>query len=148
MGNVVGEGVDVTLSTKEGLESILIGGLSGGLQQMRGTIKEQGLFGTGGEKAVNTQSALTALNQTNIKKVLQDGSDFLGIAIGSQKMRLQAIANDDKLSEKDYETDFTLSYLMPRIKYGKIDAVKEELDSIESQGNRHDAPQGWRPGPG
>jgi len=37
------------------------------------------------------------------------------------------------LSEKDYEADFTLSYLMPRIKYGKIDAVKEELDLYRNQ---------------
>lgn len=76
MGNVLGEGIDVTLSTKEGLESILIGGLSGGIQQAKGTIKEQGLFGTGGIKSINTKSAIDALNQTNIAKVLQDGSNF------------------------------------------------------------------------
>ena len=40
MGNVFGEGVDQTLSSKEGLESILIGGISGGIQQIKGTIKE------------------------------------------------------------------------------------------------------------
>lgn len=133
MGNILGEGVDVTLSTKEGLESILIGGLSGGIQQAKGTIKEQGLFGTGGFKAVNTKNAVDALNQTNIAKVLQDGSNFLGIAIGSQKRRQQAIANDDKLSEKDYETDFTFAYVMPRAKYGKIDSVIQELSYYENQ---------------
>jgi hypothetical protein len=37
------------------------------------------------------------------------------------------------LSEKDYETDFTLSYLMPRIKYGKFDSVTGELDLYKNQ---------------
>lgn len=160
MGNVFGEGIHNTLTTKEGMESILIGGISGGVQQggiigtyrnkegdtrvgigKSGTIAEQGLFGTGGERQANTQMAVETLNRTTLQKQLKDGVKYLGIGIGSQKLRQEAIANNDVLSEKDYEADFTLSYLMPRIKYGKIDSVKEELDLYRNQAMD---PEGFR----
>ena len=152
MGDVVGDGVSETLTTKEGLESILIGGVSGGLQQAgffgsykdeqgktkygfgkSGTIGEQGIFGTGGERKVNTDDALTAINKTNIQKALTDQAKFIGIGIGSQQMRQKAIVDDDKLSEKDYEQDFALSYIMPRVKYGKVDSINQELDYYKNQ---------------
>lgn len=133
MGNVLGKGVDDAISTKEGLESILIGGLSGGLQQARGTIREQGLLGTGGQRRANTDIALGALNQSNIENVLGDYARYIGIGIGSQKARQQAIVNNDKVSEKDFETDFTLSYIMPRVKYGKVDSIGEELSYYSQQ---------------
>jgi len=160
MGNVFGEGIHETLTTKEGMESILIGGISGGIQQggiigtyknkegatrvgigKSGTIAEQGLFGTGGERQDNTKIAIDTLNKTTLQKQLKDGVKYLGIGIGSQKLRQEAIANNDVLSEKDYEADFTLSYLMPRIKYGKIDSVKEELDLYRNQAMD---PEGFR----
>ena len=160
MQNVFGEGIHDTLTTKEGIESILIGGISGGIQQggiigtyknaegktrvgigKSGTIAEQGLFGTGGERQANTDVAVAALNKSNIQKQLKDGVKYLGIGIGSQKLRQSAIANNDVLSEKDYEADFTLSYLMPRIKYGKADSVKEELDLYKNQAMD---PEGFR----
>lgn len=152
MSNVFGEGIHETLTTKEGLESILIGGISGGIQQggiigtykdskgktkigigKSGLIAEQGLFGLGGERQANTKTAIESINVTNLQKQLKDGVKYLGIGIGSQKLRQDAIVNNDVLSEKDYEADFTLSYLMPRIKYGKIDSVKEELDLYRNQ---------------
>jgi hypothetical protein len=133
MGNVLGKGVDDAISTKEGLESILIGGLSGGLQQARGTIREQGLLGTGGQRRANTDIALGALNQSNIENVLGDYARYIGIGIGSQKARQQAIVNNDKVSEKDFENDFTLSYIMPRVKYGKVGSVGEELSYYSQQ---------------
>jgi hypothetical protein len=152
MGNVFGEGIHNTLTTKEGMESILIGGISGGIQQggiigtyknkegktrvgigKSGTIAEQGLFGTGGERQANTKEAIDTLNKTSLEKQLKDSVKYLAIGIGSQKLRQDAIVGNDVLSEKDYEEDFTLSYLMPRIKYGKIDSVKEEIDLYRNQ---------------
>lgn len=152
MQNVFGEGIENTLTTKDGLESILIGGLSGGLQQAgyvgvykndkgnlklgigkTGIIGERGLFGNGGEKKENTAKAIQSLNKVTTQQALQDQVKFLSIGIGSQQLRQEAIKQDDTLSEKDYEQDFTLSYLMPRAKYGKVDSVLQELDYYESQ---------------
>ena len=127
------EGIEETLNTKEGLESILIGGLSGGIQQIRGNIKQEGVFGTGGERAKNTAIATAALNKTGIQNVLKDQVNFSAIAINSQRLRQEAIANNDILSEKDYERDYSLSYIMPRVKYGKADSIYEEVDNYVQQ---------------
>jgi len=133
MGNVFGEGIDKTLSTKEGIESIIIGSLAGGIQQAPMSIYREGLTGRGGVKARNTAIAIQELNKRNIDSALKEQADFMAIGIGSQSMRQQAIENNDILSEKDYEKDFTLSYLMPRAKYGKMDSVYNELDYYKQQ---------------
>lgn len=133
MGNVFGEGIDKTLTTKEGIESLIIGSLAGGIQQAPMSIYREGLTGRGGAKARNTAIALQELNKKNIDSALKDQADFIAIGIGSQSMRQQAIENNDVLSEKDYEKDFTLSYLMPRAKYGKMDSVYNELDYYKQQ---------------
>jgi hypothetical protein len=130
------EGIEETLNTKEGLESVLIGGLSGGIQQTvspKGTIAQKGFFGTGGELGRNTELAVSALNKTGTQKVLKDQVNFIGIGINSQRLRQEAIANNDILSEKDYERDYSLSYIMPRVKYGKTDSIYEEVDNYVQQ---------------
>jgi len=152
MGNIASYGVDQALYTKEGMQNILIGALSGGLQQAgyvgsyqdeqgktkfgfgkSGELGERGLLGYGGERGRNTDIAIEALNKTNSKAVLKDLANYIGIGIGSQKARQAAIVANDKVTEKDMEHDFTLSYLMPRVKYGKIDAVNQELSYYKSQ---------------
>lgn len=133
MGNIFGEGVEQTLNSKEGLESMLIGGISGGIQQVRGEVKERGFLGEGGQRAVNTEIAIAALNNSKIQDVLRDQVKYVGIGIGSQKARQNAILANDVLEEKDAEHDYTLSYLMPRIKYGKEDFVAQELGYYKTQ---------------
>lgn len=136
--NILGEGVEKTLTEKEGMTNVLIGGISGGLQTSfsplgDNSLRERGLFGTGGVRGKNTALAVEALNKTKLADVLKSRINYLGIGITSQKLRQEAIANNDKLAEKDYEADYTLSYLMPRIKYGKISAVKQELEYYKAQ---------------
>jgi exodeoxyribonuclease-5 len=133
MGNVLGEGIDKTLSTKEGIESLLIGSLAGGIQQAPMSIYREGITGKGGQRKRNTDIALKQLNETNIEASLKDQANFLAVGIGSQTMRQQAIENNDILSEKDYEADYSLSYLMPRAKYGKMENVYEELEYYKEQ---------------
>jgi hypothetical protein len=133
MGNVFGEGIEKTLTTKEGIESLIIGSLAGSIQQAPMTIYREGLTGKGGVKAKNTAIALQELNVKNIDSTLKEQADFMAIGIGSQAMRQQAIENNDVLSEKDYEKDFTLSYLMPRAKYGKMESVYSELEYYKQQ---------------
>jgi len=136
---VLDDGVKKALSTKEGLENILIGGISGGLQTSfsplgQNTLKERGVFGTGGTRAKNTQIAIDAINNSkNLNQVLQDGVKYANIGINSQQMRQEAVANDDTLSEKDYEQDYALSYIMPRVKYGKTDSIKEDVGLYRQQ---------------
>lgn len=140
MGNVFGEGIEKTLNTKEGIESILIGSLAGGIQQAPMSIYREGLTGKGAQRKRNTDIALKQLNETNIEAALKDQANFLAVGIGSQAMREQAIENNDILSEKDYEADYSLSYLMPRAKYGKMESVFDELSYYKEQAAN---PQGF-----
>lgn len=133
LGNVFTEGVKKALSEKEGLESILIGGFSGALQKSYQNVKERGFSGVGGTYQANTALAVDALNKTNIQQVLQDGAKYTAIGIESQQRRQDAIAKDDVLGEKDYEKDFELSYILPRVKYGKVDAIANETAYYRQQ---------------
>jgi len=133
LGTISDEGIATTLSTKEGMENILIGGISGGLQQARGTVIQQGITGTTGQRQKNTDLAVSALNKSSLGVSLQDGAKYVARGINSQKLRQEAIADNDVLSEKDYELDFTMSYILPRVKYGKIDGIFEELERYENQ---------------
>lgn len=131
--SIFNEGVRKALTEKDGLESILIGGFSGALQKGVQNIKERGITGTGGVYGRNTQLALSALNKTNIDQVLKDGTRYAGIAFGSQKLRQQAIENNDVVNEKDYEKDFELAYILPRVKYGKLDSIIQEVEYYKEQ---------------
>jgi len=150
--NVTTYGVEQAFGTKEGMENILIGGLSGGLQQSGaigtyqnkegktrigigkgGEIGERGIFGTGGERAENTNVAVAALNKMKLGDILKDRMKYVGIALNSQKLRQEAIRANDTLAEKDFEHDFVLSYVMPRAKYGKEASVQQELSYYQSQ---------------
>jgi predicted NAD-dependent protein-ADP-ribosyltransferase YbiA (DUF1768 family) len=139
MGNVFTYGVKEALTSKEGLESILIGGISGGIQTSfspfgQSTVKERGLFGTGGVRGRNTQAAIDEINSSkNLTQVLSDYKKFANIGIVSQKNRQEAIADNDVFNEKNYEKDYVLSYIMPRVKYGKLESVKEEIDLYRKQ---------------
>jgi len=150
--NAYFHGLNKTFTTKEGGESMLIGALSGGLQQMgivgryndpktgkskwgfgkSGNIGEYGWTGRGGERARNTEQAVEELNTRKIDDVIKDGVNFMGVGIGSQALRQKAIENDDLVAEKDAEEDYALSYLMPRIKYGKFESVIEELTNYKT----------------
>ncbi len=133
MGTVSEEGVHKTFSTKEGIENMIIGGISGSLQQARGVIKEQGILGGGGVRKKNTDLAVAALNKTDIKAFLESGAKYIARGINSQKLRQEAILANDVLSEKDYELDYALSYILPRIKYGKLDSLTAEIDAYTQQ---------------
>ena len=117
----------------------MIGGLSGGLQTSfspfgANTVKERGFFGDGGFRGKNTQIAIDAINNSkNLNEVLKDGVRYANIAINSQISRQEAIANNDTFSEKNYEKDYALAYIMPRVKYGKIDSIKEEVNLYKQQ---------------
>ena len=146
LGNVFSYGIDETLHTKEGMSNVILGALSGGIQQsgIIGTYQNKegktrvgfgksGAIAEGREKSANTGVALAGLNITNIKDSLSDQAKYIGIAIGSQKGRLASIEAGDVAGEKNFENDYALTYVMPRVKYGKTQTIYNELDHYASQ---------------
>lgn len=146
--DVVKYGYEQAVSTNEGMENILLGGLSGGLMQSGligaytkqngrqgfgilkgGEIGERGFFGTGGERARNTQEAINALNSSTFKNYMQDMVATNARAQDIQEQRAEAIQNGDELASKNLEFDYQHNYLQSRIKYGKMDFVKQDIEN-------------------
>jgi len=118
------EGVSKTLSTDEGMEQVLIGGLSGALMLGRGKYKEAK------NKSTNTREAIEQFNRFKI-------SDFTKETLGSiargtvlQQDRETLLKAGELSASKDKEADYILNYLAPRIKYGRYDLVQSDIDTF------------------
>lgn len=147
---VLGHGVSEALTSTEGLENILIGGLSGALMTSgivginngrpaigkTGKIGERGVFGYGGEQGKLREETITALNNSLFSGKLKDFTQAIAIADAVQADREKAIKAGDILESKDLETDYMMSYLLPRIKHNGLDAVSQEVNEIRQRANQ------------
>jgi hypothetical protein len=121
-----GEGVGALVS-KEGLESALIGGLTGGPMQAMGTYAEK--------KQIKTHAAnfLKELdNSPTLKQAFIDKMDAVNKGVQLQKDHQTAVLNNDKLESVDSMTDLMHNYLAPRIKYGKFDMIMDDLNELKA----------------
>jgi uncharacterized protein (DUF2267 family) len=116
------EGISQTFGTDEGMENILIGGLSGAIMQAKGTYQENK------EKAKNTADAIQKFNQYRLSNFSKDTIDSVNRGTVLQQEREELLKKGDVLNSKDKEADYVINYLSPRIKYGRFDLVKADID--------------------
>ncbi|MBC7088712.1 MAG: hypothetical protein H5T96_09660, partial [Tissierellales bacterium] len=116
------EGVKQTLTTDEGMENILIGGFSGGLMLGRGANRELT------EKRNNTKEAVAALNKKKLSDFTKETINSVARGTQLQEERESLLKNGDVRESKDLETDYIINYLAPRIKYGRFNLVKADID--------------------
>jgi hypothetical protein len=114
-------GVEETLTTDEGMENILIGGLSGALMQSRGNYLENR------RKGKNTIEAIEAFNKFKLSDFTKETFDSVNRGVAIQQDREEFIKKGDVLNAKDKEADYIINYLTPRIKYGRYDLVLDEI---------------------
>ena len=115
------EGITQTLGTNEGMENVLIGGLSGSLMQARGTYAERK------EKSQNTKDFLQAVNKYKLSSFTKDTIDSVNRGTVLQEERENHLRQGDILESKDAEADYIINYLTPRIKYGRFDLVTSDI---------------------
>lgn len=118
----ISQGIKSTLTTDEGMENILIGGLSGSLMLAHGKYREAK------EKAKNTAEAVQALNKWQFSDFTKDTIDGVSRGVALQEEREHALKMGDVLESKDKERDYLINYLAPRIKYGRWDLVQADID--------------------
>jgi hypothetical protein len=122
-------GKDVgALVSKEGLEGGLIGGLTGGVMQAKANYKM--------DKAVKTNTAafLEELNTTpTFKEAVQYKMDAVNRGVKLQEQQQDAIEQGEKLEAKDLNADMMHNYLSPRIKYGRIDMVMDDISEMRKE---------------
>jgi hypothetical protein len=145
---VLGVGAEKAVTTTEGLENILLGGLSGALMTAgvfgvktsedgslrptifgTGKIGERGFTGYGGEKGTYTEQALKTLNNNKFNDLVD--SVNRGMTISEDRER--TLRQGDILESKDLETDYMLNYMLPRMKYGGKAIVDEEISAAREQ---------------
>lgn len=119
------EGITQTLGTNEGMENVLIGGLSGALMMGRGR------YGEAKAKATNTTEALQAFNKWKLSDFTKDTIDSVNRGTILQEERENLIRQGDVLESKDKEADYIINYLTPRIKYGRYDLVKSDIEEYK-----------------
>lgn len=120
-------GINETLTTNEGMENVLIGGLSGALMQGPGKFTEAR------EKAKNTQAAITAFNNASLSDFSKEVKASVNRGTVLQEEREQAVRRGDILESKDLERDYIINYLTPRIKYGRFDLVQSDINEYRKQ---------------
>jgi len=115
------EGFVQTFGTDEGMENVLIGGLSGAIMQARGRFREDVA------KSRNTADAIQKLNKYRLSDFTKDTIDSVNRGTVLQQEREAFLKKGDVLNSKDREADFVINYLSPRIKYGRFDLVEADI---------------------
>lgn len=119
--------VEQTIGTNEGMENVLIGGLSGALMMARGRYTERA------EKEKNTKAALDAFNKSKLSDFTKQTIDSVSRGIAIQEDRETALKNGDKQESKDLEADYIINYLTPRITFGRFDLVRSDIEDYRMQ---------------
>ena len=115
------EGIKETVTTDEGMQNVLIGGLSGAIMLGPGRYKERSRL----EKA--TLRATELFTKHAISDFTKDTMDAVDRGTALQQEREDELRRGDVLMSKDLEADYIINYLSPRMKYGRYDLVREDL---------------------
>jgi hypothetical protein len=118
------EGVEKTIGTNEGMENVLIGGLSGALMMAKGNYRE------GKQRTKNTAEAIAEFNKFKLSDFTKDTVDSVDRGIAIQQDREATLQQGDVLESKDLERDYIINYLTPRIKFGRMDLVKSDINDL------------------
>lgn len=127
------EGIKETLSTKEGIISIITGGITGGL------LENTPGFGSFAQNIrrrnqilQRTEQFVNQLNETRIGNYMKEMNNSLKRDMVLQAEKDRAVLDNDRLSYEDLETDQALNYLLPRVAYGREDLIQADLDSYKA----------------
>ena len=119
------EGITQTLGTDEGMENVLIGGLSGALMQAKGKYTEAK------EIKANTAEAIQQFNKFKLSDFTKDTIDSVNRGTVIQEEREKFLKSGDILNSKDAEFDYIINYLTPRIKYGRFDLIQSDIEDYK-----------------
>ena len=118
------EGVGALVS-KEGMESMVLGGITGGLMQASRNYQQSKASNA------NTNAFLEILNNTpGFKESFQDRLNSGNRGTILQQQQQDAVLAGDKQEAKDLDHDIMHNYLSTRIKYGRFDMVMDDVADL------------------
>lgn len=113
------------VGTNEGMENVLIGGLSGALMMAKGTHSER--------KEINkaTGEAVTSFNTSHLSDFTKSTKDAINRGVTIQEDRETRLRQGDIIESKDLEADYIINYLTPRIMFNRFDLVKSDIEEYK-----------------
>lgn len=142
----LGKGISETFNSKEGMISILSGGLTGGIMERGRALPQGGRLGSlalknARDKRKATDRFVSMANSASSNSYLKEGIASLQRAEAiNVDLALAAQAND-RLNYEDSRTNQMLNYLLPRIQYGRYDLVAQDIQDYKSLAQTE---EGWR----
>ena len=130
-----GKGVGA-FNSKEGIESGILGGITGGLMQ---TFGPSGELARNKAKATNTERFLQDLNNApTFRQAFIEKSQAVDRFVKLQQQQQQATIDGNELEARDLNADMTHTYLAPRIKFGRFDMIMEEIKDLRQTAMSND----------
>jgi hypothetical protein len=130
-----GKGVGA-FNSKEGIESGILGGITGGLMQ---TFGPQGEIARNKAAAINTEKFLQDLNNApTFKEAFKEKLQAVNRFVTIQQQQQQAIVDGNELEARDLNADLMHTYLAPRIKYGRFDMIMDEIKELRQTAMSND----------
>ena len=142
----IGVGVTQGMFSNEGAKNALIGGLSGSI--MMNVIPSATSLITGKETekqrlSRQTDEAVKEFNSSNLPDALkqmkfqlsnftEETKESVNRGTVLQTEREARLKAGDIFTSKNLEADYIINYLTPRIKYGRFDLVKSEIDEYKT----------------
>ena len=112
--------------SNEGMKNFLIGGFSGAIMTGPGRYRQNV------ETAASTGKAVKTFNESSFSDFVSDTQDSVMRGLTLEEEYLEALENDDKLAANEAEQNYVINYLMPRMKYGRMDLVLADIQDIRT----------------
>jgi hypothetical protein len=125
-------GITEGFLSDEGAKNILIGGLSGAIMMGKSNFQEARA------KSLNTAEAVKQFNNYQLSDFTKETKDSVNRGTVLQEEREQLLTEGNITESKDKETDYIINYLTPRIKFGRFDLVKAEIDDYRTLASTDD----------
>jgi hypothetical protein len=125
-------GITEGFLSDEGAKNVLIGGLSGAIMMGKSNFKQAR------QKSLNTAEAVKQFNEYQLSDFTKETKDSVNRGTVLQEEREQLLKEGNVTESKDKETDYIINYLTPRIKFGRFDLVKAEIDDYRMLASTND----------
>jgi hypothetical protein len=125
-------GITEGFLSDEGAKNVLIGGLSGAIMMGKSNFKQAR------QKSLNTAEAVKQFNEYQLSDFTKETKDSVNRGTVLQEEREQLLKEGNVTESKDKETDYIINYLTPRIKFGRFDLVKAEIDDYRTLASTND----------
>lgn len=122
-------GKDVgALTSKEGIESGILGGITGGLMQ---TFGPQGELARNKAAQYNTERFIQDLNNAPaFKEAFKEKLQAVDRFVKIQSEQQAATIEGNELEARDLNADLVHTYLASRIKYGRFDMIMDDISEL------------------